>query len=66
MLKSSRNALRLFDSTPEQQYVTLIDAVALREAERLVESCEACNYEGAEHEATVVQKILKETPGECS
>ena len=37
-----------FDSTPEQQNAVLIDAVTLREAERLIESCEACNEEGAQ------------------
>jgi hypothetical protein len=37
-----------FDPTPEQQNVILIDATTLRKAERLIESCEACNPEGAE------------------
>jgi hypothetical protein len=36
------------DPTPEKQNVTLIDAVTLREAERLIESCEHCNSKGAE------------------
>jgi hypothetical protein len=35
-----------FDPTPEQQNVVLIDAAILREAERLIESCEGCNSEG--------------------
>jgi hypothetical protein len=37
-----------FDPTPEQQNVLLIDASTLRKAERLIESCEHCNEEGAE------------------
>ena len=36
-----------FDPTPEQQNV-LIDAAMPHEAERLIESCEGCNPEGAE------------------
>jgi hypothetical protein len=37
-----------FDPTPEQQIVVLVDAATLREAERLIESYEGCNPEGAE------------------
>ena len=37
-----------FDPTPEQQNVVLIDDATLREAERLIESCEHCNRNGAE------------------
>jgi len=37
-----------FDPTPEQQNVVLIDAATLSKAERLIESCELCNPEGAE------------------
>ncbi len=37
-----------FDPTPEQQNVVLIDAATLCEAERLIESCEDCNPEGAQ------------------
>jgi len=37
-----------FDPTPEQQVVVLIEAATLRQAERLIESCEHCNPEGAE------------------
>ena len=40
--------LDFFDPTPEQQNVVLINAATLREAERLIESCEHCNPEGAE------------------
>jgi hypothetical protein len=36
-----------FDPTPEQQNVILVDAATLRESEKLIESCEACNAEGA-------------------
>jgi hypothetical protein len=34
--------------TPEQQKVILIDAATLRESEKLIESCEACNPEDAQ------------------
>jgi hypothetical protein len=37
-----------FDPTPEQQSVVLINTSTLREAERLIKSCEGCNPEGAE------------------
>jgi hypothetical protein len=37
-----------FDPPPEQQNVVLVHAATLREAERLIESCEHCNPEGAE------------------
>lgn len=37
-----------FDPTPEQQKVILINATTLHEAERLIESCEGCNPDGAE------------------
>ncbi len=37
-----------FDPAPEQQIVVLVDAATLRKAERLIESCENCNPEGAD------------------
>src|SRR5262245_28300153 len=37
-----------FDPTPEQQSVILVDSATLREAEKLIESCEHCNAGGAE------------------
>ena len=37
-----------FDPTPEQQNIALINAATLREAERLIESCEHYNLEGTE------------------
>jgi len=37
-----------FDPTPEQQNVVLINTTTLREAERVIESCEGFNPEGAE------------------
>ena len=41
----SRN---FFDPTPEEQQIVLIEEAGLRKAEKLIESCEACNKEGAE------------------
>ena len=37
-----------FDPTSERQNVTLIETVTLGEAERLIESCEACNPKSAQ------------------
>jgi hypothetical protein len=37
-----------FDPTPEEQKIVLIDIAILRKAERLIESCENCNVDGAE------------------
>jgi len=37
-----------FDPTPEQQNVFLVGAATLHEAERLIESCEHRNPDGAE------------------
>jgi hypothetical protein len=37
-----------FDPTPEEQNVVLVDAATLRKAEKMIESCEQCNREGAE------------------
>src|SRR6516165_4058561 len=37
-----------YDPTPEQQVTVLIDSATLRKADRLIESCEQCNEEGAE------------------
>ena len=37
-----------FDPMPEQQNVVLIDAATLRQTEKLIESCEHCNPDGAE------------------
>ena len=37
-----------FDPAPEEQRVVLVNAATLHDAERLIESCEGCNPEGAE------------------
>ena len=37
-----------FDPSPEQQNVVLVNAVTLRKAEQLIESCEAGNPEDAQ------------------
>ena len=37
-----------FDPTPEEQVVVLIDSATLHKAEKLIETCEHCNPEGAE------------------
>ncbi len=36
----SRN---FFDPSPEQQDIVLIDALTLRKAEQIIESCKQCN-----------------------
>ena len=35
-----------FDPIPEQQHVVLVNAVMLRNAEKLINSCEHCNARG--------------------
>ena len=37
-----------FDPTPEEQRIVLVDTTTLPQAEKLIESCEHCNPEGAE------------------
>jgi uncharacterized protein with PIN domain len=37
-----------FDPTPEEQNIVLVDTTTLREAEKLIESCEHCNPSVAE------------------
>jgi len=37
-----------FDPTPEEQNIVLVDTTTLRQAEKLIESCEHCNPDGAE------------------
>jgi|RhiMetdeSRZDD1v2_1073273.scaffolds.fasta_scaffold2461565_2 hypothetical protein len=37
-----------FDPPPDEQNVVLVDAKTLREAERVIDSCEGCNLDGAE------------------
>jgi hypothetical protein len=65
-----------FDPTPEQQVIVLVETATLRKAERLIESCEHCNEEGAQipfdwildrltgSDSTVTDYILK-APGKC-
>jgi hypothetical protein len=38
----------LFDPPPEKQRIVLVDEAAVRQAQRLIDSCEQCNWEGAE------------------
>jgi len=37
-----------FDPSPEEQNVVLVGVATLHEAEKLIETCEGCNPEGAE------------------
>jgi hypothetical protein len=37
-----------FDPTPEQQVIVFVEKAEIRQAERLIESCEHYNPEGAE------------------
>jgi hypothetical protein len=65
-----------FDPTPEQQNVVLVDAATLCQAEKLIESCENCNDDGAEipfdniltrvtgSEPSVTDYVL-ESPAKC-
>jgi hypothetical protein len=36
------------DPPPEEQRIVLVDEAAVRQAQRLIDSCEQCNSEGAE------------------
>jgi hypothetical protein len=42
------NVRDFFDPTPEQQVVVLVESATLRQAERLIDSCEHCNEEDAQ------------------
>jgi hypothetical protein len=65
-----------FDPTPEEQRIVLVDTATIRQAERLIESCEACNREEAQipfdwildrvtgSRPSVTDYIL-ETPAKC-
>jgi hypothetical protein len=65
-----------FEPTQVEQNVVLVNAATLYEAERLIESCEGCNVEGAEipfdntldrvtgSEPSVTDYILQE-PAKC-
>jgi len=48
MVKFPGNAPDFLDPPSEEQVIVLIDAVTLRKAERLIESCEHCNEDGAQ------------------
>ena len=37
-----------FDLPPERQDIVLVDTVTVRKAQRLIDSCEHCNSEGAQ------------------
>jgi hypothetical protein len=49
-----------FDPTPEQQVVVLVESATLRQAERLIESCEHGNEEDAQ---TPFDNILDRVTG---
>src|SRR5215471_18435793 len=65
-----------FDPEIERQIIVLVETATLRQAERLIESCEYCNEEGAEipfdiildrvtgSDPTVTDYILEE-PAKC-
>ena len=66
----------VFDPTPEEQQVVLIDAATLRKAEKLIDSCEHCNPDGAEipfdnildrvtHSDPSVTDYVLESPAKC-
>jgi hypothetical protein len=64
-----------FDPTPEEQRVLLVDALTLRRAERLIESCEHCNPQGADPFDNILDRVtgsdpsvtdyILESPAEC-
>lgn len=69
-------AAGFFDTAPQEQFVLRIDAATLREAERLIRSCESCNPEAAQIAFVVVldgltdsdptiTDYLLESPAKC-
>ena len=53
-----------FDPTPEQQVVGLLESTTVRQAEKMIESCEHCNQEGAEIPFdSVLDRITGSDPG---
>ena len=59
----SRHARRLLRSNAERQVVVLVESATLRQAERLIESCEYCNQEGAQiHSITFWTELPLSTP----
>jgi hypothetical protein len=49
-----------FEATPKQQNVILVDAATLREAERLIKSCEHCNPVGVDQ--NILDRIIGSDP----
>src|SRR5215471_3064995 len=74
--RSPSMARDFFDASSEEQNVVLVDPSVLRKVDRLIESCEHCNLEGAEilfddilnrvtgSDPSVTDYIL-ETPAKC-
>jgi len=58
-----------FDPTPEEQNVVLVGDTTLRKAEKLIESCQHCNPEGAVIPFDVVldrvTDYILEEPAKC-
>ena len=53
-----------FDPTPEQQVVGLLESTTVRQAEKMIQSCEHCNQEGAEIPFdSVLDRITGSDPG---
>jgi hypothetical protein len=51
-----------FDPTPEQQVVVLVESATLCQAERLIESCEHCNDDGAQIPLIILDRITGSDP----
>jgi uncharacterized protein with PIN domain len=49
-----------FDPTPEEQIVVLVEAATVHRVEKLIESCEHCNSEGAK---TSFESVLDRVTG---
>src|SRR5262249_7046191 len=57
------NTARESNHNPEHPNVILVDAAALRKAERLIQSCEPCNPAGAEIQFdTILDRIIGSDP----
>ena len=57
-IESMPEFFNFFDPTPEEQNVVLGNAATVREAEKLIDSCEHCNPQGADLPFVVILDVM--------
>jgi hypothetical protein len=57
-IESMPEFFNFFDPTPEEQNVVLGNAATVREAEKLIDSCEHCNPQGADFPFVVILDVM--------